>query len=395
MQFVGISNRVFLTYPVHILCDYDPRTRPWYLSSVTGSKNVGIIFDSSLSIKTHNRHSICVEIVENIVNYLSVYDHFGGVSYSNKHKVINSKFIRANSVNKSEFIKKIKKIPFNGNTNYKEAFAQVFSELKTSFRNNMLEMTTQNIIIFICDNLSSEYNTSAINELVLFIKVLESEYHIKPKIFIYIIGENIIFAEPLYMLANEFDGFTEIVQYNTEVKAKTEKLFNFLGSELFITQVVWTEPYQDKQGLGMMTTAAIPFYDQIHRELIGVVGVDVLLKTVLEFVSESEFVQRIIYNPIINNPLHNDNEKSFNNNSLSKSTCNLNIDIDPFKERQQLLTSSNIQNCCGENICKSLISSTYSYITQTIIAVSLLIIIIGFIYVKISHIYFENVNNYI
>ena len=63
-QYIGTANGVFRTYPGHVVCDYDLRARPWYLSSVTGSKNLPFIFDNSKSLTKNGRNENEISLVE-------------------------------------------------------------------------------------------------------------------------------------------------------------------------------------------------------------------------------------------------------------------------------------------------------------------------------------------
>ena len=177
-------------------------------------------------------------------------------------------------MNKKEFIDKIKQINFNNsNTNYTNSFEKVFESF-TSLTHISL---TQNIIIFITDEHQNDNNSFSITELISSIQLLEIKYNITPIIISYVIGDNSTYVNIINQLCCKYSGFTETIIDSSEIKEKVEKLFSFLANDLNITQVVWTEPYQDSDGLGMLTTAAIPFYDRALVKLIGVVGVDVLL----------------------------------------------------------------------------------------------------------------------
>ena len=387
-QYIGTANGVFRTYPGHVVCNYDPRERPWYLSSATGSKNLAFIFDNSKSLTKNGRSEIEMSLVENIVNYLSLYDFFGGVVYSQgTYKQIVSNFLRGNTVNKKEFIDKIKQINFNNsNTYYTNAFEKVFESF-TSLTHISL---TQNIIIFITNEHQNDNNSFSITELISSIQLLEIKYNITPIIISYVIGDNSTYVNIINQLCCKYSGFTETIIDSSEIKEKVEKLFSFLANDLNITQVVWTEPYQDSDGLGMLTTAAIPFYDRALAKLIGVVGVDVLLNTVLDMVSENEFIDRISQNLIINNKMNNqcnlqllrgkyicENDECCILGELNQN-CNAYINVDPFKERQQLITLSIIQNCCGKNICEELVSSIYSHITKILIGICVIVGVVLF-----------------
>ena len=131
----------------------------------------------------------------------------------------------------------------------------------------------------------------------------------------------------------------------------------------------------------MLTTAAIPFYDRSLSKLIVVIGVDVLLNTVLDMVSETEFINRINQNVIINNKINNqctlrllrgkyicENDNCCILGELNQN-CTAYINVDPFKERQQLITPSIIQNCYGKNICEELVLTVYSHIIKILIGI--------------------------
>ena len=53
--------------------------------------------------------------------------------------------------------------------------------------------------------------------------------------------------------------------------------FSFLSSNARAESGLWTSPYLDMGGLGVMVTHAIPIISSITRETIGVIGVDCTL----------------------------------------------------------------------------------------------------------------------
>ena len=63
-QYFGSTTGMHRTYPGHewprnfigFHVDYDPRLRPWYLSTVSGAKDVIIILDGSVSMKEGDRY---------------------------------------------------------------------------------------------------------------------------------------------------------------------------------------------------------------------------------------------------------------------------------------------------------------------------------------------------
>ena len=77
-----------------------------------------------------------------------------------------------------------------------------------------------------------------------------------------------------------------------------EKYYQFISFGSQSDSVIWTEPYLDSQGLGEMTTAAIPVYyynNNNFKILIGVIGIDVLMTDFTTFETSKEVVKTLVF----------------------------------------------------------------------------------------------------
>lgn len=81
--------------------DYDPRVRPWYVSAITGNKNIIILFDISRSMTSMfpgSRFRNARTTLEIIVRTLNENDYIGIILFSRTAKTFEGfpKMIRAN-----------------------------------------------------------------------------------------------------------------------------------------------------------------------------------------------------------------------------------------------------------------------------------------------------------
>ena len=63
------------------------------------------------------------------------------------------------------------------------------------------------------------------------------------------------------------------------------KYYAYIAEGLNITKPVWTEPYEDFFGFGELVTVSLPvyYYEGDARKILGVVGLDVVMKTFYGF----------------------------------------------------------------------------------------------------------------
>ena len=124
--YVGTSLGSFRAYPtirsyddsLGTCTDYDPRFRPWYVTAISGAKNVILLIDTSGSMY-RDRIKIAKDATSAVINTLSNNDFVAVISFSgDASTVFSSRIIRATSNNKESFTTSINDLEAVGQTNY-------------------------------------------------------------------------------------------------------------------------------------------------------------------------------------------------------------------------------------------------------------------------------------
>ena len=388
-QYVGTYTSLFRTFPGHYVCNYDPRYRPWYIAGSTGAKNLGIIYNSVSSMKENRKDLIQLNLMENMINSLTLNDFFGIVTHSDKYKKINDTLIRATSKQKSQIKNILQEVPINAQGNLNEAFENLYSIFGNSKGGDeMGELPNQNIILLILDTVPKRQNSST-KDIVNLINNLEQQYSLNATIITYVIGTDESIVHSVKEISCSRNGFTDLIKSSDEINEKLLNYFFILSSGLVRNEVVWTEPYVDASGLGNMTSAVLPFYEKKNShpaKLLGVIGVDVLLETILEYTSLEELNKRILEgkNAPVSSLLDFCQLQSLRGDYKCKTDkyCNVTLTempsceqtFEPFHERTKILYLGKVGNCCGETKCKLLSAIYLGYIM-----IGLIIIIVGLI----------------
>jgi hypothetical protein len=73
--------------------------------------------------------------------------------------------------------------------------------------------------------------------------------------------------------------------------------YTYIAQGLDVSRPIWTEPYQDSFGFGELVTVSLPVYyeEGDAREILGVVGLDVVMKTFYDFAySKEETIKELV-----------------------------------------------------------------------------------------------------
>ena len=228
-----------------------------------------------------------------------------------------------------------------------------------------------------------------IKDVVSTIEELEKQYKLNATIITYVIGNDESIVHSVKEISCSRFGFTDLITSSDEISDKLLNFYLILSSGLVRTDVVWTEPYEDASGLGSMTSAVLPFYEEKNshpNKLLGVIGVDVLLDTILNFTTIEELNKKIL------------SGKKEPQNSLldfcqlqslrgkykcvTDQYCNVTLtempecaqEFDPFYERNQILYLGKVGNCCGDTKCVLQYAIYIGYIMLVLIAITLIVI---------------------
>jgi len=287
-QYVGTYNGIFREFPAKIKCsNYDPRLRPWYIASSTGLKNVIIMIDNSASMGKDS--NIIKALVKRIVMTLGMHDYIGIVTFNDEAKQYRPHLIASNQKNKGLIYTYIDELAFIQTTNYEKGFKSTYELLSNSIDDGQ-ETGCRTIIMLLTDGFDeADKNDPIVGEtkipnLLTLINTLDKNYN--AMFFTYAIGQKVANTF-LLELSCDKKGISEVVPSEEHIEKAMNSYSTVLASGINRnnSNVIWTEPYTDYNGLGEMTTASFPIYDYSTTipYLIGVAGVDILMSDIYSF----------------------------------------------------------------------------------------------------------------
>jgi hypothetical protein len=329
-QYVGFYNSFYRKYPAALLCNYDPRSRPWYSAAISGSKNVVLMIDISNSMNPNlkNVKDAAKIILQESMNSI---DWVGVILFNSAAVSLTPTLVRAEISTRNDLYNKLDPVDTSGVGNYEEAFKAAYNLLADTKKNGMLS-SCQTVLLLLSDGNSSK-NENDNKNLIKFIDDLETQNKIDAIIMTYGFGPNAK-IENLLPISCSRNGKTELIDDALSIKEKMVGYYSFLASGFTRNEVIWIEPYFDFSGLGLMTSAIIPFYDKINFDpprLIGVTAMDITMAEFYKFDSSD-----VILNKLLSNSLRC--------NKFKLSFCQLE-DL-----RGQLKCSKNIQCPVSKNI---------------------------------------------
>lgn len=303
--------------------DYDPRVRPWYIAATSGPKDVVIVLDCSLSMKGE-KFSIAKGVAKTVINTLTKQDYVNVVCARASHwdqvgklhyygttalSCQQDTMVPATIAHRKDLKEKIQKLKAGGTSELEKGLEIAYDLLKSNPRTGC-----QSVIVFVTDGQDTDgenircgpgyytrsgyvpgpickYNWTK----VWSVADGKSKYSLpQTRIFSYLIKED----------AEEFPGRLACSHRGSLVKLNNgqnlifqmRNYFDFLSSSALNTKAMWTSPYLDAWGLGIMVTYTIPVIS--NGTTIGVVGVDATLDQIENFLTKHQWGN--VYSFLIN-----------------------------------------------------------------------------------------------
>nr|XP_006819871.1 PREDICTED: VWFA and cache domain-containing protein 1-like [Saccoglossus kowalevskii] len=311
-QYFGTDEGVLTIYPASLIdgCDnYDHRFRPWYVKAATPEpKNVVIVIDKSSPMTEVQSGKSLLNIAQNaaitVLKTLNLYDKVGVIAFSNNAvllPVIGDSSCYANELalpttaNIENLKQFVQSLAATGEAYYEIAFDAAFNLLKASY---ILDNDTERdqVIIFMTKGEPFDEKSSVMQK----IRSKNAEIGNKVVILPFAVG-----SESAITLLNDIanqhfepygveeanisigeikPGFvTQLTDYNLP-RSKMARFYDYFANYNKLTDgPMFSVPYQDRFGLGIVTTAAMPVITR--QEQKGVVGVDITLTDLLEYVN--------------------------------------------------------------------------------------------------------------
>ncbi|XP_002735490.2 VWFA and cache domain-containing protein 1-like [Saccoglossus kowalevskii] len=253
-QYFGSKDGILRMYPgrewdtnfAGFYNDYDPRVRPWYIAATSGPKDVAIILDCSYSM-TGKKFEIGKAVVKTILNTLTKQDYVNVICARASHWDEVGKW-------------------------------HLFSTDVLSCQDNRLVPA------------STAHRKDLKEKIETLVPGGTSELHYLT------IDDGEEFPG---RLACENRGSMKKLLSGNNLISQMNNYFEFLSSNTEGTQGLWTSPYLDAWGLGLMVTVAIPAVSKISNKVIGVAGIDATLEEIENLIVNEQWGS--VYAFLVNN----------------------------------------------------------------------------------------------
>ncbi|ELU01004.1 hypothetical protein CAPTEDRAFT_222126 [Capitella teleta] len=326
-QYVGTEEGVTTVFPKFKTCSstYDPRFRPWYVEAATPEpKDVVIVIDVSGSMGgTHNKRtllSIAKEAAKTVIATLNPNDRVGVVSFSdsaysatahaNKIKCKETELALATPQNKAYMTSAIDGLSASGGTRYGIALSLAFDFFMDD------DSSTDKVILFLTDGKPSDPENSILNA----ISAKNSLIGNKVVILTYGLGADVP-GQILINIAKQLNHdvtageikqgvYTEVTDPDN-LRNEMASFYSFFSKSGRLTNPIFSVPYYDAFGLGLVTSVCLPFY--YRSNLKGVTCVDISMSDLLSDVAffgrtDSSYafiidsVGRLLMHPLLPSP---------------------------------------------------------------------------------------------
>ncbi|XP_053574828.1 voltage-dependent calcium channel subunit alpha-2/delta-4 [Bombina bombina] len=296
-QYFGSSTGFFRLYPgikwvpdENGVISFDCRNRGWYIQAATSPKDIMIVVDISGSMKGL-RMTIAKHTITTLLDTLGENDFVNIIAYNDYVHYIEPCFkgilVQADRDNREHFKQLVDELQAKGVGTVNKALIEAFKILK-EFREAGQGGLCNQAIMLITDGAVEDYEP-------VFEKYNWPDK--KVRIFTYLIGREVTFAENVKWIACNNKGYYTQISTLADVQENVMEYLHVLSRPMVINHdhdIIWTEAYMDSalfasqaQSLLLMTTVAMPVFSKKNETrsegiLLGVVGTDVPLRELLK-----------------------------------------------------------------------------------------------------------------
>uniref|UniRef100_A0A8C9E350 VWFA domain-containing protein n=1 Tax=Phocoena sinus TaxID=42100 RepID=A0A8C9E350_PHOSS len=291
-QYFGSSTGFFRIYPgikwtpdENGVIAFDCRNRGWYIQAATSPKDIVIVMDTSGSMKGL-RMAIAKHTVSTILDTLGENDFVNIISYNDYIHYIEPCFkgilVQADRDNREHFKQLVDKLMVKGVGVVGQALSEAFQILQQFQEAGQGSLCNQAIML-ITDGAVEDHRP-----------VLEKYNwpHRKVRLFTYLIGKEVSFADRLKWIACNNKGYYTQISTLADAQENVMEYLHVLSRPMVINHdhdITWTEAYMDSkaQSMALLTTVAMPVFSKknetrSHGILLGVVGSDVALRELMK-----------------------------------------------------------------------------------------------------------------
>ncbi|CAH1773823.1 unnamed protein product [Owenia fusiformis] len=305
--------------------DYDPRTRPWYIAATSGPKDVVIVLDCSKSM-AGDKFKIAQGVAKTVINTLTKQDYVNVVCARASHwdevgkwhlfttEVLSCQqehMVPATVAHRKDLIEKIYKLKPGGTSELEKGFEMAFDLLQSTPRTGC-----QSIMVFATDGKDTDgeqvrcgpgyytrsgyvpgpickYNWTKVWDVS---DTMNEKTDPKARIFSYLtVEDGELFPGKL---ACKHRGSMVKLTSGENLISKMADYFHFLAKNSKNSLALWTSPYIDAFGLGLMVTHAVPAISKETGQTIGVAGIDATLDEMELFLTRHQWGS--VYSFLIN-----------------------------------------------------------------------------------------------
>ncbi|XP_063407199.1 VWFA and cache domain-containing protein 1-like [Mytilus trossulus] len=305
-QYFGKEDGIYLNYPSLKLNDcssYDPRFRPFYVSTATPvQKDVVVVIDKSGSMSSRHNSKTLLQIAKeaaiSVLETLNPNDRFGIVAFSSSAYIPGSSTIgrechgtelaKATPLNIKFMKSQVSVIRSGGSTNYEAAMKAAFK-----FFVNTLDMSGDRgkVILFLTDG-----DQTTGGEPLDVIKEENKKMNNRVVILTYGLGQQLS-TNAIQKLKDMAAQTRTDVSYG-EIKigefkhisnpdflrSSMASYYNRFSSSEEIQNPIFSVPYQDLFGIGLITSICLPVY-RPGGELVGVACSDATVSDIMSDIS--------------------------------------------------------------------------------------------------------------
>jgi uncharacterized protein YegL len=340
-RYFGHSSGVLISHPARVgsasMCaSYDPRKRPWYIVSSSGPKDVIILLDTSGSMSHFNRFTLAKAATNAVLDTLTYLDWFTIVTFSIDSSAMGTTLMQGSVANIVTAKAYINSMSIGGNTNFEAGFKKTFDIFKESDNQEFTSgCTNSRMVLFLSDGEITRGKPA--EEIPDYVTQLNSELNKKVRVMSFSLGRDSDRTVPK-QISCATDGVWTFIDDGGDLISQMSSYFNIISLGTERNGVVWTEPYVDAFGLGLMVTAARTVYitTTSGRLIVGVVGIDVTLKEFEKFGDRDSILAQLAITGRICSPIEI-NECQLENLRGTEGTCNPTVTCDD--------TSDTIASC--------------------------------------------------
>lgn len=267
--YMGFELGFHRSFPWHSYSkSYDPRIRPWYVSAVTGSKDVVVILDTSGSMEG-TKFDNTKEAAKNVFGTLGPRDRLSVLTFSSSVSSYKNELTTYSNVLQSDVNNYVDSLSAGGGTDINDALLQGLDILKAQSVPDK-----KPVIIFMTDGIptNGETSTNTIKDNV------REKNTIGAKIFVFGLGGDV--NQPfLQDIASQNNGEAVFIQDSSKISDAMSRYYQFFTSEPS-TGLVWSYPYIDQSGFGIIITASKPVV--VDGTFYGVISADLTLSSILD-----------------------------------------------------------------------------------------------------------------